>query len=85
MHSTTVILMSIYQPSFTEFKGTDEEVAVHAVTVEDEFNGDRQSENLQKIADACQSVRIQMLWSIPPRATKNLNSRLRQSFFIYLC
>ena len=45
--------------TISKFKGPDEEVAVHAVTVEDEFNGERQSENLQKIADACQSVGIQ--------------------------
>jgi ATP-dependent Lon protease len=35
--------------TISKFKGPDEEVAVHAVTVEDEFNGDRQSENLKKL------------------------------------
>ncbi|WP_406833996.1 BREX system Lon protease-like protein BrxL [Pseudomonas asiatica] len=39
-----------------------DEVAVHVVTVEDEFNGDRQTESLQKIADACSSVGIQFTW-----------------------
>lgn len=39
-------------------KSPDDEVAVHVVTVEDEFNGDRQTESLQKIADACAEVGI---------------------------
>jgi ATP-dependent Lon protease len=55
----------------SKFKGPDEEVAVHAVTVEDEFNGDRQSENLQKIADACQSVGIQFTWAYDTSGTKH--------------
>jgi len=57
--------------TITKFKGPDEEVAVHAVTVEDEFNGDRQSENLQKIADACQSVGIQFTWAYDTSGTKH--------------
>ena len=57
--------------TISKFKGPDEEVAVHAVTVEDEFNGDRQSENLQKIADACQSVGIQFTWTYDTSGTKH--------------
>jgi ATP-dependent Lon protease len=57
--------------TISKFKGPDEEVAVHAVTVEDEFNGDRQSENLQKIADACQSVGIQFTWAYDTSGTKH--------------
>jgi ATP-dependent Lon protease len=57
--------------TITKFKGPDEEVAVHAVTVEDEFNGDRQSENLQKIADACQGVGIQFTWAYDTSGTKH--------------
>jgi ATP-dependent Lon protease len=57
--------------TITKFKGPDEEVAVHAVTVEDEFNGDRQAENLQKIADACQSVGIQFTWAFDTSGTKH--------------
>lgn len=49
--------------TISKVKGPDEEVIVHAVTVEDEFSSDRQSENLQKIADACQSVGIQFTWA----------------------
>jgi ATP-dependent Lon protease len=33
------------------------------VTVEDEFNGEPQTENLQKIAEACASVGIQFTWA----------------------
>lgn len=57
--------------TISKFKGPDEEVAVHAVTVEDEFNGDRQSENLQKIADACLSVGIQFTWAYDTSGTKH--------------
>jgi ATP-dependent Lon protease len=57
--------------TISKFKGPDEEVAVHAVTVEDEFNGDRQSENLQKITDACQSVGIQFTWAYDTSGTKH--------------
>jgi ATP-dependent Lon protease len=57
--------------TISKFKGPDEEVAVHAVTVEDEFNGDRQSENLQKIADACKSVGIQFTWAYDTSGTKH--------------
>ena len=57
--------------TISKFKGPDEEVAVHAVTVEDEFNGDRQSENLQKIADASQSVGIQFTWAYDTSGTKH--------------
>lgn len=48
--------------TISKVKGPEEEVAVHAVTVEDEFNGEKQTENMQKIADACQSVGIQFTW-----------------------
>ena len=57
--------------TISKFKDPDEEVAVHAVTVEDEFNGERQSENLQKIADACQSVGIQFTWAYDTSGTKH--------------
>lgn len=57
--------------TISKFKDPDEEVAVHAVTIEDEFNGERQSENLQKIADACQSVGIQFTWAYDTSGTKH--------------
>ena len=57
--------------TISKFKDPDEEVAVHAITVEDEFNGERQSENLQKIADACHSVGIQFTWAYDTSGTKH--------------
>lgn len=48
-----------------------EEVTVHVVTVEDEFNGDRQTESLQKIADACAGVGIQFSWAYDTTGTKH--------------
>ena len=49
----------------------EEEVAVHVVTVEDEFNGDRQSENFQKITDACTGIGIQFSWAYDTTGTKH--------------
>jgi ATP-dependent Lon protease len=57
--------------TISKFKDPDEEVAVHVITVEDEFNGDRQSENLQKITDACQGVGIQFTWVYDTSGTKH--------------
>jgi len=49
----------------------EEEVAVHVVTVEDEFNGDKQTENFQKMADACTSIGIQFSWAYDKTGTKH--------------
>lgn len=57
--------------TISKVKGADEEIAVHAVTVEDEFNGDKQTENMQKIADACQGVGIQFTWVYDTTGTKH--------------
>lgn len=57
--------------TISKVKGPDEEVAVHVITVEDEINGDRQTENLQKIADSCQSVGIQFSWAYDTSGTKH--------------
>lgn len=51
--------------------GSEDEVAVHVVTVEDEFNGDRQTENFQKMADACTSIGIQLTWEYDKTGTKH--------------
>lgn len=53
------------------FKAEEDEVAVHVVTVEDEFNGDKQSESLQKIADSCAAVGIQFTWIYDTTGTKH--------------
>jgi len=49
----------------------EDEVGVHVVTVEDEFNGDRQTENFQKIASACSSIGIQFSWVYDTSGTKH--------------
>ncbi|WP_285318541.1 BREX system Lon protease-like protein BrxL [Stenotrophomonas maltophilia group sp. Smal35] len=57
--------------TISKLHGPEDEVAVHVVTVEDEFNGDRQTENLQKIADACTKVGIQFTWAYDTSGTKH--------------
>ena len=57
--------------TISKLHGPEDEVAVHVVTVEDEFNGDRQTENLQKIADACATVGIQFTWAYDTSGTKH--------------
>ncbi len=52
-------------------KDLEDEVAVHVVTVEDDFNGDRQSENLQKMADACAGIGIQFTWEFDTSGTRH--------------
>lgn len=49
----------------------EDEVAVHVVTVEDEFNGDRQTENFQRMADACAGIGIQFTWAYDTSGTKH--------------
>ncbi|BCQ54830.1 BREX system Lon protease-like protein BrxL [Burkholderia gladioli] len=57
--------------TISKLHGPENEVAVHVVTVEDEFNGDHQTENLQKIADACATVGIQFTWAYDTSGTKH--------------
>lgn len=49
----------------------DAEVAVHVVTVEDEFHADRQTENFQKMADACASIGITLTWAYDTSGTRH--------------
>jgi ATP-dependent Lon protease len=49
----------------------EDEVAVHVVTVEDEFNGDRQTENFQKMADACAGIGVQFTWAYDTSGTRH--------------
>jgi ATP-dependent Lon protease len=49
----------------------EDEVAVHVVTVEDDFNGDRQTENFQKMASACAGIGIQFSWAYDTSGTKH--------------
>ncbi|BET26488.1 hypothetical protein RGQ30_19890 [Limnobacter thiooxidans] len=53
------------------YKVADEDVAVHVVTVEDEFNGEKQAENLQKIAEICQGFGLQFTWVLDTTGTKH--------------
>ena len=55
----------------SKLQGAGDEVAVHVVTVEDEFSGDRQTESLQKIAEACASVGIQFTWAYDTSGSKH--------------
>lgn len=51
--------------------GTENEVSVHVITVEDELNGDRQTENFQKIADSCLAIGIHFTWEYDTSGTKH--------------
>ena len=57
--------------TISKLQGAEDEVAVHVVTVEDEFNGERQTESLQKIANACVNVGIQFTWAYDTSGTKH--------------
>lgn len=49
----------------------EDEVAVHVVTVADDLNGDRQTENFRKIAQACAAVGIKFTWEYDRTGTKH--------------
>ena len=57
--------------TISKLQGAEDEVVVHVVTVEDEFNGERQTESLQKIADACTGVGIHFTWAYDTSGTKH--------------
>lgn len=57
--------------TISRFTRPEDEVAVHVVTVEDESSGDRQTENFQKMATACESVGIQFSWVYDTTGTKH--------------
>lgn len=48
-----------------------QEVAVHVLTVEDEFGADKQVENFQKMADACASIGITFTWEFDQSGKKH--------------
>jgi ATP-dependent Lon protease len=52
-------------------KVAEDEVSVHVITVEDDFHGDRQTENLQKIKDACAEIGIQFSWEYDTTGTRH--------------
>jgi len=57
--------------TISRFARPEDEVAVHVVTVEDEFNGERQTENFQKMSDACTSIGIQFSWTFDATGTRH--------------
>jgi ATP-dependent Lon protease len=57
--------------TISKLQGPEDEVVVHVVTVEDDSNGDRQTDSLQKIADACTGVGIQFSWAYDTSGTKH--------------
>jgi len=49
----------------------ENEVAVHVITTEDEFNGERQTDNFQKMVDSCLGIGIQFTWEYDTTGTKH--------------
>lgn len=52
-----------------KFKAQDEEIAVHLVTTEDEFRGEQQKENFEKIKESCSAVGIIFTWEFDKTET----------------
>lgn len=52
-----------------KYKSPDEEVAVHLVTTEDEFRGEQQAENFEKIKQSAGSVGINFTWGFDSSGT----------------
>lgn len=48
--------------TLAKLKPEEDEVAVHLVTIEDDFKGDQQKENLDRITNACAAVGIRFTW-----------------------
>jgi ATP-dependent Lon protease len=57
--------------TISKVKDADEDVTVHAITAADDYNSERQTENLQKIADASLGVGIQFTWEYDTSGTKH--------------
>lgn len=50
-------------------KAPDEEVSVHLITAEDEFRGDQQNENFEKIQESAHSVGVNFTWEFDDSGT----------------
>lgn len=59
--------------TLVKHKAPDEEVAVHLVTVEDDFKGDQQKEHFEKIKESAGAVGINFSWEFD--ATGTLHAR----------
>ncbi|WIM05731.1 MAG: BREX system Lon protease-like protein BrxL [Candidatus Nitricoxidivorans perseverans] len=55
--------------TLARLKPVEDEMAVHLVTIEDDFKGDQQRDNLQRIADACAAVGIRFTWEFDASGT----------------
>jgi ATP-dependent Lon protease len=54
-------------------KDGDEDVSVHLMTVEDEFKGEQQRENFERMKDECAAVGINLTWEFD--ATGSIHAR----------
>ena len=70
------IRMFYQERNFMEFIETvvkhtaqDEEISVHLITTEDEFKGDQQKENFQKIKESCSPVGVDFTWEFDGKGT----------------
>ncbi|MCC5808691.1 MAG: BREX system Lon protease-like protein BrxL [Opitutales bacterium] len=55
--------------SVVKHKAPDEEVSVHLVTAEDEFKGEQQKENFEKMKEAASSVGVNFTWEFDGTGT----------------
>lgn len=55
--------------TLAKLKPAEEEMAVHLITIQDDFKSDQQTENLQRIADACAAVGIKFSWEFDKEST----------------
>ena len=55
--------------TIVKHKSQDEEVLVHLITLKDEFKGEEQEENFEKIKESCQAVGILLTWTFDETGT----------------
>jgi ATP-dependent Lon protease len=59
--------------TLVKFKPDEEEIAVHLITVEDEFEGDQQRDHLDQLSESCRGVGIAFTWEVD--TTGNLQTQ----------
>lgn len=55
--------------TLAKIKPEEDELVVHLVTAEDDFKGEQQKEQLQRIADACAAIGIRFTWEFDTGGT----------------
>lgn len=55
--------------TLAKLKSESDELVVHLITIEDDFKGEQQKENFQRIADACAAVGIRFTWEFDATGT----------------